>query len=151
MEREVQLVGGKYSEPGWNAIGVRAGLQRRRPSPERATTVARLRRSLPRGSGFSTCRGTYADNDDIPLQLLVFSPPSKGTWKLAAPSYQASQQASGNCSQVSRALDDTCDPPWNGPFPGEGENSPLAAQLSLNTKLVLDTKSGADKHELDRV
>lgn len=135
---DVPFGGKRHYQRGWNVIGVQAD-----PAESSFTGTSTESCSAPPngsctvGGGAPSCRGNFENTAGIPLELLVFSPPSNGSWKLATPAHQASQRTSGNCSQVARALDDTCDPLWNGPFPGQGENTPVTARFSLQPKLVL--------------
>jgi hypothetical protein len=79
--------------------------------------------------GGTSCQGSFTNNNGVPLELLAFSPPSKGVYEMAAPAYSAPQQ-SNNCYPA--ALDDTCDPLYSGPFPGQGENTPVEAEFNLD-------------------
>jgi hypothetical protein len=129
-----------HYRPGWNVIGVQEDYARSSfTGASEESCTAPSGGSCVVGGGGSSCRANFQNTSGIPLELLVFSPPTGGRWKLAAPAHQASQRTSGTCGLVGRALDDTCDPLWKGPFPGQGENSPVTAQFTVRPKLVLRT------------
>jgi len=123
---------------GWNVIGVQAAAATFKGQSDESC-IEPAGGSYTVGGGAPSCRGYFENTKGIPLQVLVFFPPSNGSWSLAAPAHQASQRTSGNCSLVGRALDDTCDPLWNGPFPGQGENSPVTARFSARPRVATHT------------
>ncbi|PWU17749.1 MAG: hypothetical protein C5B48_15610 [Candidatus Rokuibacteriota bacterium] len=134
---DVPFGGRRHYQSGWNVIGVQADTGSTFTGTSDESCTAPSGGSCVVGGGGSSCRGNFENTRGIPLQLLVYSPPHNGTWKLAAPAHQASQRTSGSCGSVARALDDTCDPLWKGPFPGQGENTPVTARFSLTPRLIL--------------
>jgi hypothetical protein len=79
--------------------------------------------------GGTTCQGSFTNNNNVPLSLLALSPGDNNVFTVAAPAYSANQPAN-NCFPA--AIEDTCDPLYAGPYPGQGENTPVVAQFKLD-------------------
>jgi hypothetical protein len=80
--------------------------------------------------GGTSCSGSFANNNSVPLDLHIDYPPANDVWTMAAPAFGGAQSSS---SCYPTAITDTCDPLWSSPFPGSGENSPVTGLFMLDS------------------
>jgi hypothetical protein len=114
------------SQPGWNTTNVQEDYSRSTfTGTSSASCTPPSGGSCVEPGGGTSCQGSFTNNNSVPLNLLVFSPPSNGVYKVAAPAFSAAQQSS-NCYPA--ALTDTCDPLYS-----QGQNGPVTGQVNVDS------------------